>query len=115
MAKRKKQRASGRKNDAVYFRSLNRLVDELFDIAAKQKKWTWDKMADESGLSRETIYKLGARLTKYPQYRTVELLAVALGGSLAHKPIKTSAANARPRWTLKLLTVFNAPRKRKAA
>lgn len=78
------KRSDERKLDGVYFASLNRLVDKLFEIAAK-RLWTWEKLANESGLSASTIHNLGDRTTKYPQFRTVELLARSLGGKLDYR------------------------------
>jgi len=65
----------------VYFKSLDALVDRLFQIAF-DKKYTWAEMASISGIGAATISKLGNRETRFPQYRTVELLAHALGGKI---------------------------------
>jgi hypothetical protein len=102
MAKRKKERDPERKLDGPYAQRLNAIIDKLFDVAAK-KHWTWEQMAEESGLSRSTIFNLGSRLTKYPQHRTVELLARALGGRLAFVKGE-EAKHPKPTWTLKLFS-----------
>ena len=99
----RKAKSAERKMDAQYLRALNKLVDELFTIADQQRHWTWETLADKSGLSRQTIYKLGARVTKYPQYRTVELLAHALGGRLSFSKSAATAVGKR-QWTLKMFT-----------
>jgi DNA-binding Xre family transcriptional regulator len=64
-----------------YFNSLNTLVDHLFDLATKQK-WSWEKLADEAGIGKQTIANLGDRKTRFPQYRTVECIAIAMGGRI---------------------------------
>ncbi len=70
-----------RYKDNVYVPDLNRLVDHLFKEAADQK-WSWTRLAEESGLAYSTVKKLGNYETRYPQFRTVQLLAKALGGSV---------------------------------
>jgi hypothetical protein len=107
---KRQTKTTERKNDHVYFRDLNALVDELFKIAAKQH-WTWEQMADRSGVSRQTIFKLGMGDTRYPQLRTVGLLAYALGGRLIYnkKPIsKVMTLSQRQTFILKMI-----PKKRK--
>lgn len=106
-----KERETDRKLDGYYLKRLNHMVDKLFDEAAK-RQWTWEKIAEESGLSRNTVYNLGARVTKYPQYRTVELLAHALGGRLTFTKTKEGRHPKRT-WTLKLFS--GRRRKKKAA
>lgn len=102
----KKERTTERKMDAHYEKALNRIVDKLFELA-KAKQWTWEQMAEESGLSRTTIYALGARETRWPQYRTVELLAKALGGRMDY--VKGTEGKLPKRtWTLK---IFGGKRK----
>lgn len=64
-----------------YHKSLNAIVDKLFNKAFDMRL-TWVQMAELSGLSRETIHKLGSRQTRLPQFRTIELLAHALGGQM---------------------------------
>lgn len=101
--KRKKERTTERKMDAAYHKALNRLVDRLFELA-KAKQWTWEQMAEQSGLSRGTIYALGSRETRWPQYRTVELLAKALGGRIDYVrgEVGTKAPAVKKTWTLKI-------------
>ena len=88
-----------RKNHKVYVDSLNHLVDALFE-SAYQGKMTWATLANESGLSYSTVRKLGERKTKYPQYRTVMLIANALGGSVQFK--KGALGKRRYTWTPKV-------------
>lgn len=111
MATRKRKRIPGevreRKFDGHYFKALNILVDKLFDAAAK-RKWTWEQIAEESGLASTTIHNLGARITKHPQYRTVELLARSLGGKIDFVKGQVGKRT-KPAWTLK---IFSGRRKK---
>ena len=83
--KLKPRKPATRKRDAwnkVYFKSLDDVIDRLFNVAYTNHL-SWAQMADMSGLSPETICKLGNRETNYPQFRTIEMLARGLGGRLA--------------------------------
>lgn len=113
--KPKKERTTERKLDGHYTAALNRLIDRLFEVAAK-KQWTWEKMAEESGLSSSTIHNLGGRVTRWPQYRTVELLARALGGRIDFVKAQ-EGKQPRPTFTLNKTTLklFSGRRKRKTA
>lgn len=95
-----KERSTERKFDAHYQKALNVLVDKLFEVAAK-KGWTWEQISEESGLARHTIFNLGARVTRWPQYRTVELLARALGGKIDFVKGEIGKRT-KPAWTLKI-------------
>lgn len=88
-----------RKMDSVYLPSLDALVDVLFQ-EAYDRHWTWVEIARQSGLSYSTVKKLGSRETNYPQYRTVELLAHALGGGVTFS--KTKGKKQKITWTPKL-------------
>lgn len=77
--KRRKPKTTEKKMDAVYLPSLKRLVDILYQEAYDQKL-NWEALAKKSGLSGSTVRKLGRRETKYPAFRTMELIALALGG-----------------------------------
>lgn len=79
MRRKHRPRSTDKKMDAVYLPSLKRLVDRLFQEAYDQSM-NWETLAKKSGLSSPTVRKLGRYETKYPQFRTVELLAIALGG-----------------------------------
>lgn len=87
------------KNHAVYVRSLNHLVDELFEHAYANKL-TWSQLSKKSGLSYQTVRKLGERKTKYPQYRTVTLLAHAVGATVQYK--ETTLGKRQYTWTPKV-------------
>jgi DNA-binding phage protein len=80
MAKSKRKKPVYR-NHVVYKQSLNRIIDVLFEKAYNMKM-SWPELAKQSGLSRETVVSLGTRKTKYPQFRTVQLIAHAVGGRL---------------------------------
>ena len=73
-----------RRNDSVYLPSLKQVVDVLFEHAYR-KHWTWAQLARQSGLSYSTVKSLGMYKTKYPQLRTVQLIAHALGGQIAYE------------------------------
>lgn len=77
--KQRKPRTTDKKMDAVYLPSLKKLVDYLFQEAYDQKL-NWEVLAKKSGLAGSTVRKLGRYETKYPAFRTVELIAIALGG-----------------------------------
>lgn len=73
-----------RKLSAQYERALNNLVDKLYQ-EAYARSWSWEKMAERTDLSLQTIVNLGNYVTRIPQFRTVELIAQALGGSLVYR------------------------------
>jgi len=79
--KRRRRVKSEKKMDRVYLPSIKELVDVLYQEAF-DRHWTWSEFARQSGLSYGTVVKLGTYETKYPQYRTVQLLAIALGGKV---------------------------------
>lgn len=81
-AKRQKRKLKGKPNDDIYLPGLKALVDRLFQEAFNLKM-DWYEMAKRSGLSDTTIHKLGNEETKYPQFRTVQLLAYAVGGHVS--------------------------------
>jgi hypothetical protein len=64
-------------SDKYYFDELDRILDELFEIAT-DKGWSWTNLASEAGLAYQTVINLGERWTKRPQFRTVLLLARAV-------------------------------------
>jgi len=61
-----------------YDEFLDDLVDELFEMATA-KDWTWADFARRASLSSTTVYRLGGRITRSPQIRTIWKLASALG------------------------------------
>jgi transcriptional regulator with XRE-family HTH domain len=70
---------------------LNKVVDVIFKQAAES--WTWAELAKRAGVSNSTVSKLGNRFTRFPQLRTVFLLATAVNMDLP--AIKQSLALAR--------------------
>lgn len=61
----------------TYEQFLNKVVDDIFNEAAK--RYTWQQLAEKAGVSHTTVYRLGTRMTKLPQLRTIFLLAKAAG------------------------------------
>jgi hypothetical protein len=80
-----------------YANRLNRLVDEIFQVAC-DKQMTWAQLADKSGLTPVTVHRLGERITKFPQYRTMELLAQAVGGRLKFMEGQQAASKLKISW-----------------
>lgn len=62
-----------------YAKYLHNIVDEIFEVAATDKDWTWSKLAHVAGLSYSTVLKLGNRQTRYPRHMSVWKLAKAVG------------------------------------
>jgi hypothetical protein len=58
---------------------LDRSIDVLFAYATYVCDITWDEWAAKAGVSVSTVYRLGRRITMYPQDRTFEKLAHACG------------------------------------
>jgi len=67
--------------DHDYETYLDRLVDDLFEIASQE--FTWAELAAESRLAYTTVARLGNRQTRLPQLRTVYRLAEAVGYDLS--------------------------------
>ena len=63
--------------DRSYERFLDKLVDEIFEVASK--RWTWHEFALNAGLAPATVARLGNRDTRLPQLRTIFRLADSLG------------------------------------
>jgi lambda repressor-like predicted transcriptional regulator len=57
----------------------DRILDDIFDIAADVHGWTINEFSERSGLAWSTIENLRANITRFPQFRTVVLLARAVG------------------------------------
>lgn len=72
-----RKRTKDVKDDTTYFKQLDTILDELFEIA-HHRGLSWSDIAKESGLSYQTVVNLGERWTKRPHYRTVLLIANAL-------------------------------------
>lgn len=64
-----------------YFVSLHEMADAIFQEAADMEM-TWCKLASVAGLGYQTVDNLGCRRTKFPQYRTIYKLAIAVGFEL---------------------------------
>ncbi len=63
--------------DRRYEQFLDKLVDEIFEVASE--RWTWHELALNSGLAPATVARLGNRETRLPQLRTIFRLANSLG------------------------------------
>jgi DNA-binding phage protein len=61
----------------TYEQFLDQVVDDIFNEASK--RYTWQQLADKAGVSHTTVYRLGMRITRLPQLRTIFLLAKAAG------------------------------------
>lgn len=75
----KKQRMT-----AAYKKTLWNIVNQLFD-EAHAKGWTWAGFAQRAGVAETTVFYLGNRNTRFPQFRTLQMLAEAVGGTLTFK------------------------------
>jgi len=65
----------------TYEKYLNKTVDKLFQ-AAYEDNLTWSEFADKARVSKQTVYNLGTRKTRFPQLRTVFRLAKAVNINL---------------------------------
>lgn len=63
-----------------YEQYLDKVVDDIFTRASVA--WTWVELAQMAGVSYGTVYRLGMRETRFPQLRTVFLLAKAVNMDL---------------------------------
>lgn len=74
-----------RKLEPHYVDDLQRRVDAIF-VRAKEiwppkredPYFCWRMLANTSGLTRTTVYRLGYRETRFPEDRTLALLAMAV-------------------------------------
>ena len=66
-----------------YERALDALVDNIFDAATYDHDWTWQALASEAGIATSTVNRLGNRITRLPQLRTIYRLAKAVGMDVA--------------------------------
>lgn len=64
-----------------YKRALNDFIDQLFKWADAEG-WSWANFADEANLAHSTVYLIGDRVTTLPRFKTVYLLARAVGARL---------------------------------
>lgn len=74
----KKKRPTTKRSEREYFAALNKALDDIYQASA-DLNWSWPVFADQAGIARSTVYKLGDRATRYPQLRTVYQLARAVG------------------------------------
>ena len=79
MAKRSKKRKRVAEKD--YLDALHLCIDGLFEVAAKQYGLDWNALAEKSGVSRATVHNLGNRVTRFPEFRSVYLIAKAVNRS----------------------------------
>lgn len=70
-----------RELEATHEKALNKLVDDIYQRAFDYQ-WDWSELSRQSGLSYNTVVNLGQRITRFPQFRTVQLLAKAVGGDV---------------------------------
>ena len=68
-----------RRCEIRYLTALHKLVDEIFAVAYDDKGWDWNELASHAGLGYSTVCRLGSRTTRFPEQRTVTLLAKAVG------------------------------------
>jgi len=74
-----------------YLNSLEAVVDHLFEVAADEFDWDWTDFAKEAGVSVSTVNNLGIRKTRFPEYRTIYLLAKAVNRVLSVSSITGKA------------------------
>lgn len=68
-------------NEVEYYRALHSIVDAVYEEAA-QSSWNWFQLSKQSGISYTTVYNLGERITRWPQFRTIFKLCRAVGWDL---------------------------------
>lgn len=81
--------------EVEYFKQLHKIIDEIFECAADQFKWTWSQLAVHADLGYGTVSNLGERITKYPRFSTVYKLAHAVGWELVTHETKKKAGPAK--------------------
>jgi hypothetical protein len=67
--------------ERAYFRSLHKMVDEIYQ-EAHAKNWTWNELAVRAKLDKTTVVRLGLRVTKLPRFFTIHKLAKAVGWNI---------------------------------
>ena len=89
-----------RKCEPAYLSELHELSDAIFIRAAEL--WPgprcWIELAKASGLCNQTVYKLGHRVTKFPEARTVMKLSRAVGFQVNHKGSKIHRRRTKAEW-----------------
>lgn len=88
-------RTRNRKMEPDYKRTLHAYIDAIFERSADIYGWQWPELARKAGISYATVRKLGSYETRFPEMRTVYLLAKAVGMDqlpIARKLLKISKA-----------------------
>lgn len=62
-----------------WFKIQERILDDIFDIANDIHGWSICQFSSHSGLAWSTIERIRNKDTKYPQFRTIILLARSVG------------------------------------
>lgn len=92
--------------DGAYWKDLNEVLDIIFE-EAKRLKMTWGKLAASSGLAETTIFNLGNRFTRRPQFRSIRNVGLAVGMKIEMKRNKiihsASSVAAKPGKKLRLV------------
>ena len=68
---------------------LDRIVDEIYD-AAYRRDWSWSDLAKFSGLCYQTVWLIGERRTRFPQWMTIFKMAKACQLHLTFQPTRRS-------------------------
>ncbi len=85
-----------------YEYDLDRIVDEIFNTAYK-RDWTWSDLAKFSGLCYQTVWLIGERRTRFPQWMTLFKMAKAVQLHLTFQEKRPSTIkDARRRSGLKI-------------
>lgn len=66
-----------------YFRSLHKILDDIYLVATNKYELTWKELAEAAELTYITVKKLGERETRYPRFHTVFKLAQAVGWQIS--------------------------------
>lgn len=68
----------------AYAEDMEAQVDKIFEYATYHLDWDWNQLADNAGLSRATVNRLGDRITQRPHHMTFFKLAHACGLLMAY-------------------------------
>ena len=75
----RKEAKQYKESDVEYFNQLEKLVNQIIDKAVLVNKWSFKTLAAKADISHKTVENLGNFQTKFPQFRTVQKLATAIG------------------------------------
>jgi len=75
--------------DRRYVAALEKATDVIFEYATYQMDWDWDQLADEAGLCRATVHRLGNRITQLPRWQTFWKMATACGLEMQFVALKS--------------------------